>query len=175
MSLDELKNTPLTVALYSISPGIPHKQLIFLLEIVLPESPTILNPDKIVTSPNWTLHWSAVESEGELQLTYTVWQKRDGEESWLPENVTGNIFHIRLKDNTSYSFLVKAWNKCGESRLDRGKMLNISTNFEVKVTKGKDISLETVPTGRKTLNLLTGRWVKKRHYHHCPMCFFLVS
>ena len=106
-----------------------------------------------MTSPGWKLRWSAVESEGELPLTYTVWQKRDGEESWLPENVTETVFHIGLKDNTSYSFVVKAWNKCGESMLDRSKMLNISTNFEVKVTKGKDISLETVPTGRKTLNL----------------------
>ncbi|CAH3045752.1 unnamed protein product, partial [Pocillopora meandrina] len=111
---------------------------------VLPESPTILNSDKIVTSPNWTLRWSAVESEGELQVTYTVLQKREGEEYWLLENVTVNIFQIRLKDNTSYSFVVKAWNKCGESGLDRDKMLNISTDFEDKVTQGNDISLKTM-------------------------------
>ena len=130
-----------------ISPGIPLKKLIFLLETVLPESPTILNSDKIVTSPNWTLRWSAVESEGELQVTYTVWQKRDSEESWQLENVTRNIFHIGLEDNTSYSFVVKAWNKCGESMLDRDKMLNISTDFENKVSQGyRVISRETVPT-----------------------------
>ena len=86
-------------------------------------------------------------------MTYTVLQKREGEEYWLLENVTGNIFQIGLKDNTSYSFVVKAWNKCGESGLDRDKMLNISTDFEDKVTQGNDISLKTVPTGRKTLNL----------------------
>ena len=86
-------------------------------------------------------------------MTYTVWQKRDSEESWQLENVTRNIFHIGLEDNTSYSFVVKAWNKCGESGLDRDKMLNISTDFEDKVTQGNDISLKTVPTGRKTLNL----------------------
>ena len=143
---DELMNTPLTVALHSISPGIPLKKLIFLLETVLPESPTILNSDKIVTSPNWTLRWSAAESEGELQVTYTVWQKREGEESWQLENVTRNIFHIGLEDNTSYSFVVKAWNKCGESMLDRDKMLNISTDFENKVTQRNFISRETVPT-----------------------------
>ena len=86
-------------------------------------------------------------------MTYTVLQKRDSEESWQLENVTRNIFHIGLEDNTSYSFVVKAWNKCGESGLDRDKMLNISTDFEDKVTQGNDISLKTVPTGRKTLNL----------------------
>ena len=86
-------------------------------------------------------------------MTYTVWQKRDSEESWQLENVTRNIFHFGLEDNTSYSFVVKAWNKCGESGLDRDKMLNISTDFEDNVTQGNDISLKTVPTGRKTLNL----------------------
>ena len=86
-------------------------------------------------------------------MTYTVWQKRDSEESWQLENVTRNIFHFGLEDNTSYSFVVKAWNKCGESGLDRDKMLNISTDFEDKVTQGNDISLKAVPTGRKTLNL----------------------
>ena len=154
-SANKLMNTTSTVALHSISPGIPHKQLIFLPETVLPESPTILNSDKIVTSPNWTLRWSEAESEGELQVTYTVWQKRDGEESWLLENITRNIFHIGLEDNASYSFLVKAWNKCGDSMLDRNKMLNISTDFEDNVTQVNDINRhhEVVPTGRKTLNL----------------------
>ena len=76
-------------------------------------------------------------------MTYTVWQKRKGAESWQLENVTRNIFHIGLKDNTSYSFVVKAWNKCGESMLDRDKMLNISTDF---ANKGNVISRETVPT-----------------------------
>ena len=166
-------NTTLTVALHSISPGIPLKKLIFLLGTVLPESPTILNSDKIVTSPNWTLRWSAVESEGELQVTYTVWQKRDSEESWQLENVTRNIFHIGLEDNTSYSFVVKAWNKCGESMLDRDKMLNISTDFENKVTEGyRVISRETVPTENM---VPTGKKMVKKNHHYCPICFFLVS
>ena len=156
-----------------ISPGIPLKKLIFLLETVLPESPTILNSDKIVTSPNWTLRWSAVESEGELQVTYTVWQKRDSEESWQLENVTRNIFHIGLEDNTSYSFVVKAWNKCGESMLDRDKMLNISTDFENKVSQGyRVISRETVPTENM---VPTGKKMEKKNHHYCPICFFLVS
>ena len=156
-----------------ISPGIPLKKLIFLLETVLPESPTILNSDKIVTSPNWTLRWSAVESEGELQVTYTVWQKRDSEESWQLENVTRNIFHFGLEDNTSYSFVVKAWNKCGDSMLDRDKMLNISTDFENKVSQGyRVISRETVPTENM---VPTGKKMEKKNHHYCPICFFLVS
>ena len=163
-------NTPLTVALHSISPGIPLKKLIFLLETVLPESPTILNSDKIVTSPNWTLRWSAVESEGELQVTYTVWQKRDSEESWQLENVTRNIFHIGLEDNTSYSFVVKAWNKCGESMLDRDKMLNISTDFENKVTQGNFISRETVPTENM---VPTGKKMGKKKSSLLPYMFLL--
>ena len=105
-------------------------------------------------------------------MTYTVWQKREGEESWQMENVTRNIFHIGLEDNTSYSFVVKAWNKCGESMLDRDKMLNISTDFENRVTQGNVISRETVPTENM---VPTGKKMGKKKSSLLPYIFFLDS
>ena len=103
-------------------------------------------------------------------MTYTVLQKREGEEYWLLENVTVNIFQIRLKDNTSYSFVVKAWNKCGESMLDRDKMLNISTDFANKVTQGNVISRETVPTENM---VPTGKKMGKKKSSLLPYMFLL--
>jgi len=115
---------------------------------VLPESPTILNTIKTVNNANWTLQWSTIYSEGHLVELYTVWHRvvhvtnnMTREEPWLQENITGFMYHKELTADTSYVFAVTAWNKWGESLLERGKMLSITTDFQARTIK-KMVSTE---------------------------------
>ncbi|XP_020625048.1 Down syndrome cell adhesion molecule homolog isoform X3 [Orbicella faveolata] len=104
---------------------------------VLPESPTILNTNKVVRYANWTLQWSAVYSIGVWVTLYTVWHRVEHvtkdrvarEKPWLRENVTGLVYRKELTTDRSYLFAVTAWNRWGESLLERDKMLSISTDF----------------------------------------------
>ena len=57
------------------------------------------------------------------------------EEPWLQENITGSMYHKELTADTSYVFAVTAWNKWGESLLERGKMLSITTDFQARTIK----------------------------------------
>ena len=111
-----------------------------LANLVLPESPTILNTNKKVHSADWTLQWSAVYSEGHLVKLYTVWHRvvhvannMTLEKAWLQENVTGLVYHKELNTDTSYMFAVTAWNRWGESLLQRDKMLSITTDFRAGI------------------------------------------
>ena len=70
-------------------------------------------------------------------MLYTVWHrvvhvtkdKVSREKPWLRENVTGLVCRKELTADTSYLFAVTAWNRWGESLLERDKMLSISTDF----------------------------------------------
>ena len=57
------------------------------------------------------------------------------EEDWLQENVTGLVYHKELTADKSYLFAVTAWNRWGESLLERNKMLSITTDFQAKTIK----------------------------------------
>ena len=85
---------------------------------------------------SWILQWSPVYSEGQLVTLYTVWHTNDTtarEKPWLQENVTDFLFRMELKSDTSYLFAVTAWNRWGESLLERGQMLSITTDFPARV------------------------------------------
>ena len=101
-----------------------------------------MNTNKKVRSSNWTLQWSAVYSEGHLVKLYTVWHRvvhvtnnMTREKAWLQENVTGLVYHKELTADTSYMFAVTAWNRWGESLLQRDKMLVITTDFQARTIK----------------------------------------
>ena len=72
--------------------------------------------------------------------TYTAWHRvlhmtkvadkdMTRKESWLRKNVSGFMYHIELAAHKRYMFAVTAWNEWGESELECGKTLIISTNF----------------------------------------------
>ena len=67
------------------------------------------------------------------------------EKPWLRENMTGLIYHKELAANRSYIFAVTAWNRWGESLLETGKILFISTDFPDRNSKKTD---QTLHTGR---------------------------
>jgi len=68
---------------------------------------------------------------------YTVWHRVEHvtkdrvahDKPRLRENVTGLVYRKELTTDTSYLFTVTAWNRWGESLLERDKMLSISTDF----------------------------------------------
>lgn len=73
---------------------------------------------------------------------YTVWHRvvhvtsnMTREKEWLQENVTGLVYHKELTADTSYMFAVTAWNRWGESLLQRDKMLVITTDFQARTIK----------------------------------------
>ena len=57
------------------------------------------------------------------------------EKAWFQENVTGFVYHKELTADTSYMFAVTAWNRWGESLLERDKMLSITTDFQARTIK----------------------------------------
>ena len=97
-----------------------------------------MNTDKKVHNASWTLQWSPVYSEGHLVTLYTVWHTNDTttrEKPWLRENVTGHAYRKELTADSSYLFAVTAWNRWGESLLEKGKMLFITTDFPARMTQ----------------------------------------
>ena len=76
------------------------------------------------------------------------------ENPWLRQNVTGFMYHKDLTANTSYMFAVTAWNRWGESLLERGKMLAISTKFPGRITKNMDETTILIGTGKSSRNKL---------------------
>ena len=90
-----------------------------------------------VRNASWTLRWSAVYSEGQKVKLYTVWHQvvnvtnhnMTFDKPWSRKNVTGLMYHKELTANMSYMFAVTAWNRWGESVLERDKILSISTDF----------------------------------------------
>ena len=115
---------------------------VFLCSLVLPASPTILNTNKVAHNASWVLRWSAVYSEGRLVTFYTVWHcvvhvindnvTREG--PWLPQNVTGSMYHKRLAADMRYMFAVTAWNRWGQSLLESDKIFSLSTDFRLTST-----------------------------------------
>jgi len=83
---------------------------------------------------------------------YTVWHTNDTttrEKPWLQENVTtGFLFHMELTADTSYLFAVTAWNRWGESLLERGKILSITTDFPPRVTQKTAKTISFRHTGK---------------------------
>ena len=72
---------------------------------------------------------------------YTVWHTNDNttrEKPWLRVNVTGLVYHKELIADSSYLFAVTAWNRWGESLLEKGKMLSITTDFPAQLTQKTD-------------------------------------
>ena len=57
------------------------------------------------------------------------------EKAWFQENVTSLVYHKELTTDTSYMFAVTAWNRWGESLLERDKMLSITTDFQARTIK----------------------------------------
>ena len=104
---------------------------------VLPACPTILNTNKVAHNASWVLRWSAVYSEGRLVTFYTVWHcvvhvindNVTCEGPWLPQNITGFMYHKRLAADTRYMFAVTAWNRWGQSLLEYDKIFSLSTDF----------------------------------------------
>ena len=120
-------------------------------------SPTILNTKKKVHNTSWTLQWSPVYSEGQLVTLYTVWHTKDTttrEKSWFRENVTGLEYRRELTADTSYLFAVTAWNRWGESSLERGKMLYISTDFPASIKQKTDKTIFFTHTGKDSWPLI---------------------
>ena len=68
---------------------------------------------------------------------YTVWHQvvhvtKDNvsrEKPWIRENVTGLVYHKVLTADTAYLFAVTAWNRWGQSLLEKDTMLSLSTDF----------------------------------------------
>lgn len=93
---------------------------------------------------------------------YTVWQRvehvtKDNTtpgKPWLRQNVTGLMYHKDLTANTSYMFAITAWNRWGESVLERDKMLAISTKFPDRITKKMDKTTILIDTGKCSRNKL---------------------
>ena len=91
---------------------------------------------------SWILRWSAVYSEGRPVTLYTVWHRvvhvindnvtREG--PWLPQNVTGFMYHKELAADTRYMFAVTAWNRWGASLLESDKIYFLSTDFRLTST-----------------------------------------
>ena len=91
---------------------------------------------------SWVLRWSPVYSEGRPVTLYTVWHRvvhvindnvtREG--PWLPQNVTGFMYHKELAADTRYMFAVTAWNRWGESLLESDKIFSLSTDFRLTST-----------------------------------------
>ena len=119
-----------------------------------------MNTNKVVRYANWTLQWSAVYSLGVWVTLYTVrWcrvvhvtkDKVSSEKPWLSENVTDLVYRKELTADTSYLFAVTAWNRWGESPLERGKMLSVTTDFPTKIiyiTQKTDKSITFPRTGK---------------------------
>ena len=91
---------------------------------------------------SWTLQWSPIYSEGHLVTLYTVWHTNNTttrEKPWLRENVTTSlVYRKELTADSSYLFAVTAWNRWGESLLEKGKMLFITTDFPARMTQKTD-------------------------------------
>ena len=76
-------------------------------------------------------------SEGHLVTLYTVWHRAANvsnyttahAKDWRRENVTGFVYRKELIDDTFYMFAVTAWNKWGESSLEREKIFLVLTDF----------------------------------------------
>ena len=82
---------------------------------------------------------------------YTVWHTNDTttrEKPWLRENVTRLVYRKELTADSSYLFAVTAWNRWGESLLEGGKMLHITTDFPVRITQKTDKSITFPHTGK---------------------------
>ena len=87
---------------------------------------------------------------------YTVWHhvvhvtkdKVSSEKPWLRENVTGLVYRKELAADSSYLFAVTAWNRWGESLLEKGKMLFITTDFPARITRETDQSITFPHTGK---------------------------
>ena len=73
---------------------------------------------------------------------YTVWHRvvhvvkdnvtRKG--PWLPQNVTGFMYHKELAADTRYMFAVTAWSRWGQSLLENDKIFSLSTDFRLTPT-----------------------------------------
>lgn len=110
-----------------------------------------MNTNRKVHNSSWTLQWSPVYSEGHLVTLYTVWHTKDTatrEKPWLHENVTGLLFRMELTADTSYLFAVTAWNRWGESSLERGKILSITTDFPPRITQKTAKTITFLHTGK---------------------------
>ena len=100
---------------------------------------------------SWTLQWSPVYSEGRSVPLYTVWYTSDTttlEKSWLRENVTDHVYRKELTADSSYLFAVTAWNRWGESLLEKGKMLFITTDFPARMTQKTDKTITSPHIGK---------------------------
>ena len=110
-----------------------------------------MNTNKKVYNASWTLKWSPVYSEGRSVALYTVWHTINTttlEKSWLRENVTDLVYRKELTADSSYLFAVTAWNRWGESLLESGKMLSISTGFSARITQKTEKSVTFPHTGK---------------------------
>ena len=88
---------------------------------------------------------------------YTVWHTNDTttrEKPWLRENVTGRVYRKELTADSSYLFAVTAWNRWGESLLEIGKMLSITTDFPARFTQKTDKSVTFHHTGKDKWTLM---------------------
>ena len=74
--------------------------------------------------------------------------KMSSEKPWLRENVTGLEYRKELTADSSYLFAVTAWNRWGESLLERGKILSITTDFPARITEKTDKSITSPHTGK---------------------------
>ena len=74
--------------------------------------------------------------------------KMSSEKPWLRENVTGLVYRKELTADSSYLFAVTAWNRWGESLLERGKILSITTDLLARITQKTDKSITFPHTGK---------------------------
>ena len=84
-------------------------------------------------------------------MLYTVWHTKDTttrEKPWLRENVTRLLYRKELTADTSYLFAVTAWNRWGESLLERDKILSISTDFPARIKQKTDKTIAFFHTGK---------------------------
>ena len=63
------------------------------------------------------------------RVVHVTKDKVSSEKPWLSENVTDLVYRKELTADTSYLFAVTAWNRWGESSLEKDKMFSISTSF----------------------------------------------
>ena len=110
-----------------------------------------MNTNKKVYNASWTLKWSPVYSEGRSVALYTVWHTSDTTtlgKSWLRENVSSLVYRKELTADSSYVFAVTAWNRWGESLLEKGKMLFITTDFPARMTQKTDKAITSSHIGK---------------------------
>ena len=95
-------------------------------------------------------------SEGQLVTLYTVWHRAANvsnyttahAKDWQKENVTGFVSRKELIDDTFYMFAVTAWNKWGESLLEREKSFLVLTDFPDRTTAKMVQTAARTHTGR---------------------------